>query len=783
MSNFIDELKRRKVFRVTATYAVVAWIIMQIGEVTFPALRLPDWVLTAVVVILLIGFPVVAIIAWIFDRTPDGIVITPSNSETSVNEPMTQVGNMDVKVDTRPFYLQKRNIFLVLGVLAGIIIGQFNLFDSEEKLVNYTGDRIPVAIADFENNTDDSSLDGLSGLLITSLEQSNYLSVLTRSRMLDLLKQLGKPNIKIVDEELGVEICERADINSLVLTSIRQFGDLYSVDLKILDVDKNEYLYSTNVQAEGKKNIPDLIDQISKQTRISLAERAEEVEKNQREIASLTTKNLEAYKYYDLGVKALNSLKWNESEKNFKKSIELDTTFALAHFQLAYRYQWNFMNALHDKHIKKAVKYIDSVPEKERLYIRAQSIKDFSSRIPIYEEIIDKYPNEKLAYFEIGDMLYHNNRVNESISYFEKSYDLDPSFEFAIQHLRWSYLGTKNHEKNIELAEKSLEIYPSDENYIYERIFSYLNAGKFDDYFSIVRDIDDTEVQNIDINFAFGRGYYITGDYKRATERLKQGENNPNDLYFRNSIYWLQHLAITRADQKAFIKYSDEALILYNKELNQLYYVYTLILRAEAMLHTFNDLKEGKEILVEIDNILKDLSSGVSFSKLGGVQKRHLIGAHGLANNKIRQRELYNQAFSVLSNNNLFSAKEFLDNENFQEAINIYNSYIVNGADAIGYITSNFYIGLAYMGLANYKKALGHFNLLRDVYNSSGGYRSFYYPKVFLYAGLCNLELKNYRLAKSNIETFLRIWEPAPESLKEKRMAREALEKINKAVS
>ena len=104
MSNFIDELKRRKVFRVTATYAVVAWIIMQIGEVTFPALRLPDWVLTAVVVILLIGFPVVAIIAWIFDRTPDGIVITPSNSETSVNEPTTQVGNMDVKVDTRPFY-------------------------------------------------------------------------------------------------------------------------------------------------------------------------------------------------------------------------------------------------------------------------------------------------------------------------------------------------------------------------------------------------------------------------------------------------------------------------------------------------------------------------------------------------------------------------------------------------------------------------------------------------------------------------------------------------------
>ena len=179
MSNFIDELKRRKVFRVSASYAVVAWIIMQIGEVTFPALRLPDWVLTAVVVTLLIGFPIVAIIAWIFDKTPDGIVRTPS-LEPEKEVSTAKVGNMEIKVDSRPFYLQKRNVFLVLGVLAGILIGQINFFGSEDKLVNYTGDRIPIAIADFENNTQDQSLNGLSGLLITSLEQSNYLSVLTK---------------------------------------------------------------------------------------------------------------------------------------------------------------------------------------------------------------------------------------------------------------------------------------------------------------------------------------------------------------------------------------------------------------------------------------------------------------------------------------------------------------------------------------------------------------------------------------------------------------------------
>ena len=43
--SFFEELKRRKVFRVAATYAVVAWILMQIGEVTFPALNIPEWLI------------------------------------------------------------------------------------------------------------------------------------------------------------------------------------------------------------------------------------------------------------------------------------------------------------------------------------------------------------------------------------------------------------------------------------------------------------------------------------------------------------------------------------------------------------------------------------------------------------------------------------------------------------------------------------------------------------------------------------------------------------------
>ena len=775
--SFLEELKRRKVFRVSASYAVVAWIIMQIGEVTFPALRLPDWVLTVVVVTLLIGFPIVAIIAWIFDKTPEGIVRTQSLDSDQVS-PTTKVGNMEVKVDTRPFYLQKKNIFLLLGVIAGIIIGQLNFFATDEKLVNYTGDRIPVAIADFENNTEDQSLNGLSGLLITSLEQSNYLSVLTKSRMYDLLKQMGKPGIEIVDEKLGAEICRRADIGSLVLTSIRKFGNLYSIDLKILDVQSNEYLYSTNVQAKGKEQIPSLIDEISKQTRISLAEKAEEIDGSQTAIANMTTKNLEAYRYYDIGEKALDQLRWNEAETNLMKAIELDSTFALAYFQLARSFSWNYNTEMSRKYIQKSMDYIDSVPNKERLYITARYVRGWESKIPLYEEIIQKYPNEKLAYFEIGDRFFHNGEIENSIDYFKKSYELDPSFGLAFSHLKDAYITVEDHNKNIEIAERTLSLYPNDPVYKTHQINSYLWAGKFREYFGLVRDIEDAEVQLIDTDLAFGYGYYITGDYKRAKERYEKLENSD-----RNRIRSLQRLAIFRGDKDSFIKYSDEALRIYTRSSNFRFYAITLITRARAMIDIFDEKEIGRKLLFEVENIFNDDSNGVTFFDLGAFTKWNLIQAFDSLNDIDKKNEYTMIAFgnSEAMGVEIENAKNFMRKGEYRKAIEIFES-VIGGTTLGPRFLINYDLGLSYFNLNEFSSAIKYFDSLKNDYNSNGGQRVYYYPKIFLYSGLSNLELKNYRLAKSNIETFLQIWEPAPESLKEKKVALDALSKINKAV-
>jgi len=68
-----EELKRRNVFKVALAYIIVGWLLLQIAEVLVPALYLPQWFLSAVAFLLILGFPVAIIFAWAFELTPEGL--------------------------------------------------------------------------------------------------------------------------------------------------------------------------------------------------------------------------------------------------------------------------------------------------------------------------------------------------------------------------------------------------------------------------------------------------------------------------------------------------------------------------------------------------------------------------------------------------------------------------------------------------------------------------------------------------------------------------------------
>src|SRR5678810_1041384 len=69
----IEELKRRKVFKVAAAYLVVGWLLIQVASTVAPQLNLPEWAPRLVTFIIMIGFPIALVLAWMLDVTPEGV--------------------------------------------------------------------------------------------------------------------------------------------------------------------------------------------------------------------------------------------------------------------------------------------------------------------------------------------------------------------------------------------------------------------------------------------------------------------------------------------------------------------------------------------------------------------------------------------------------------------------------------------------------------------------------------------------------------------------------------
>ncbi len=310
------------------------------------------------------------------------------------------------------------------------------------------GERIAVAVADFGNETGEPDLSGLSGMLITSLEQSPRLSVLTRSRMRETLRQLGRESAQHIDEGLAREIGRRAGTRALLLASIRRFDRVYAIELKALDPLADEYLFTLSERGTGKASIPGMIDRISERTRRELREKASEVRSSEVKVASALTSSLEAYQHYFAGVDCLNrpisrSGSWMARPaacaEELRQAISIDPTFALARYQLAVATTDQPELAGESRQaIEAALRHVDRLPPKEQALVRALAARHAGKdeeAMALYRKLVQEYPADKQVQFLAGDSFHHRGDLAAAVPYFQRTLELDPSFEWALDHL------------------------------------------------------------------------------------------------------------------------------------------------------------------------------------------------------------------------------------------------------------------------------------------------------------------------------------------------------------
>ena len=334
--SFFSELKRRNVFKVAAAYAIVGWLLMQIGDVMAPAMRLPDWVISTMAFFLVLGFPIALIFSWAFELTPEGIKL-----------------EKDVERSKSITYLTARKLDYWIIALLIVALGFF-AFDKfvldpqrdaerteaavqvarqQDAPAAETQDELSIAVLPFVNMSEDESneyfSDGISEELLNVLARFPGLRVAARTSAFQFKGQ----NMDIA------EIARQLRVGHVLEGSVRKAGNKLRITAQLIEAESGFHLWSESFDRELEDIFAiqdEIAEAIAKALKIELSLTDAE---NPGELPSVPAAgSAQAYEYYLRGRQLINGRGGAGLEQAvlaLERAVELDETYAPAHAQLA----------------------------------------------------------------------------------------------------------------------------------------------------------------------------------------------------------------------------------------------------------------------------------------------------------------------------------------------------------------------------------------------------------------------------------------------------------------
>ena len=422
---FFSELKRRRVGKVAIGYGAVAWMVTEASSVVMPALRLPEWTVTFVVVFLMVGFPVAMIMAWVFDVGPQGIKRTaPLRDETA-----------SMQVRLRVAYAA---VVLLLMAGLGYLLYERGLGRA------MAGERHgSIAVLPFTNLSGDASKDyfsdGMSEELLNLLARVPGLQVASRT---SAFAYKGRNvDIRQVGKDLGVE--------TVLEGSVRQAGDQVRITAQLIDTETGFHLWSDtyNRQLADIFQVQDEIaGAIVDRLRIQLAPEDQQLAQRTR----APTQNVEAYELYLQG----RAVWKKRGEENLKRAIELyqsalarDPAFARAHAALASAYvvmagytkeqgDEKKFNPMAETSARQALVLEPNIGEAHAVLAQINADRgDFLDAESGFFFAISLEPNEPTPHHWYSILLSRVGRLQAALTQARRAYELDPSSPILAANL------------------------------------------------------------------------------------------------------------------------------------------------------------------------------------------------------------------------------------------------------------------------------------------------------------------------------------------------------------
>ena len=407
--DFSAELKRRGVYPVVAAYAVIAFAVLQVAEITFEPLGIPNWVMIALIVVVSGGFPIAVVVSWVYDISLTGIRKDSDRRDPSPgDDKMTSIAVL-------PF-------------------------------------------ADMSSEQDQGFFcEGIAEEILNALSKIKQLDVTARSS--SFMYNTGSGDIREIGRELGV--------GTVLEGSVRKSGNRVRITAQLVKTRDGYHLWSKSFDEE-LRDVFAIQDDIATNIAEALLETL--TPSQHESIRSTPTTNVEAYEYYLRGRHFFNRFRRKDIEfarEMFQEAIRTDENYAPAWAGYADCHSFLVMYAdprpgYRETAQEASARAVELAPDLAEAHAaRGLSYlvsEDFTAAEREFETALALNPRLFEAHYYFARTRFHQGRLDEAMELFRSAAEVDPA-DFQSRCLRIQILrGTGRADQARTEARGALEV-------------------------------------------------------------------------------------------------------------------------------------------------------------------------------------------------------------------------------------------------------------------------------------------------------------------------------------
>ena len=448
--SFFSELKRRNVYKVAITYAVVAWLLVQVGSILFPTFEVPSWVMKVYVTAIAAGFPVALVMAWAFELTPQGLKRT--EVADAAQEHSARGGWIAVIVITTA---------LSLGLF---LLGRYTASQAAPRERGVATQR-SVAVLPFENLSDDKSnayfATGIQDEILTRLARLNELKVISRTSTAQYQSKPANPG----------EIGKQLGVAHLLEGSVQKVGEQVRLNVQLINAQNDAHVWADTYDRK-------LTDIFAVETEIakSIAEQlqARLTGHEQEALALKPTSNPEAYDAYLRGLAAeseslLTVYPFQKAISFYKRAIKLDPDFAIAWARLSRMYSLlygSFGDRLGDAKgaLERAQALQPNAPETLLAlgYYQNDELREYEHARKTFLRVATLLPGNSEVPASLASIARRQGQWDKVTDYSEQALVLDPRNPELLVRVAFNYGDQRQFEIARSFLDRALQIRPDD---------------------------------------------------------------------------------------------------------------------------------------------------------------------------------------------------------------------------------------------------------------------------------------------------------------------------------